>query len=189
MPYISKEKRDEIDVFMDDLIEELETKNFLIGDLAYILYRICLGYLNDCDYEGHFSVYNSVIGVLESVKLELYRKRVAPYEDTKIIENGAIYSTKEKNEIANKMTEAIEADALDYYMHLPYKINIEFHNDGQYFTAWLPELGTSEFGFKNVCGHGRTVEEALADLKKAKEEWFKECLASGIEIPEPNEQI
>lgn len=35
---------------------------------------------------------NKVIGVLECAKLELYRRVAAPYEDTKITENGDVYS-------------------------------------------------------------------------------------------------
>ena len=34
---------------------------------------------------------NKVIGVLECAKLELYRRVAAPYEDTKITENGDVY--------------------------------------------------------------------------------------------------
>jgi predicted RNase H-like HicB family nuclease len=98
----------------------------------------------------------------------------------KIIENGAVYSTKEKNEIANKITEAIKADALDYYMHLPYRINIDYDNEGRYFTAWIPDIGRD-----NVFGYGITKEEALKNLEVSKIEWFSKCLNSGIEIPEP----
>jgi hypothetical protein len=36
-------------------------------------------------------MYNDVIGALECCKLELYRRMVAPYENTKIKENGDVY--------------------------------------------------------------------------------------------------
>lgn len=190
MPYISQQKRDKIDIFIDDLIEELETKSFLIGDLAYIIYRICLGYLNDCNYEGHFSVYNSVIGVLESVKLELYRKRVAPYEDTKEMENGAIYSTRERekmfNEKTDRLIEAVEEaegskdKGLDYYMKLPYKTVIEYDTKEKCFIAWIPEIGKG-----NACGYGFTKELALEHLEINKANYFDRCLSLGIIIPEP----
>jgi hypothetical protein len=38
-----------------------------------------------------YAIFNEVIGALECAKLELYRRLVAPYEDTKIAENGDVY--------------------------------------------------------------------------------------------------
>ncbi len=38
--------------------------------------------------------YNEIIGFLEDVKLEFYRRRVGPYEDKKIVENGDLYVDK-----------------------------------------------------------------------------------------------
>jgi len=35
--------------------------------------------------------YNTLIGVLENIKLELYRRKIIPYEDIKIKENGDVY--------------------------------------------------------------------------------------------------
>ena len=46
-------------------------------------------YLNGKD-AVKYEEYNSVVGVLESVKLEFYRRAVAAYEDNKIVENGDI---------------------------------------------------------------------------------------------------
>jgi len=40
---------------------------------------------------GGYSVYNRLIGVLECVKQEYYRRKIASYEDEKIIENGDVY--------------------------------------------------------------------------------------------------
>ena len=39
-----------------------------------------------------YSEINSVIGVLECAKMELYRRIAAPYEDKKCEENGDVYS-------------------------------------------------------------------------------------------------
>lgn len=59
------------------------------GELNYEITQLALGYLGTSpDYRK----YNDVIGVLESCKLELYRRAVAPYEDTKIEENGDVYT-------------------------------------------------------------------------------------------------
>ncbi len=40
----------------------------------------------------NYDNYNTVIGVLESMKLEMYRRTVAPYEDLKVQENGDVFS-------------------------------------------------------------------------------------------------
>lgn len=37
---------------------------------------------------GNYQAFNDVIGALEAAKLELYRRRIAPYEDLKIRQNG-----------------------------------------------------------------------------------------------------
>jgi hypothetical protein len=39
----------------------------------------------------NYAKFNEAVGVLECAKLELYRRMVAPYEDTKITENGDVY--------------------------------------------------------------------------------------------------
>ena len=38
-----------------------------------------------------YQVYNEVLGVLEAVKLELYRRCISPYEDLKCKSNGEVY--------------------------------------------------------------------------------------------------
>jgi len=40
--------------------------------------------------KGYFH-YNRAMGVLASAMQEFYRRRVAPYEDVKIAENGDVY--------------------------------------------------------------------------------------------------
>ena len=59
------------------------------GELNYRLTMDCLYYL---DRKGtNYQYYNDVIGALECCKLEMYRRAIAPYEDTKIAENGDVY--------------------------------------------------------------------------------------------------
>ncbi len=38
-----------------------------------------------------YQTFNDIIGALEGAKLELYRRRIADYEDVKIAENGDVY--------------------------------------------------------------------------------------------------
>lgn len=59
------------------------------GELNYLITKECANYADD---HGHsYTVYNEIIGVLECAKLEFYRRLAAPYEDTKIKENGDVY--------------------------------------------------------------------------------------------------
>lgn len=80
MPYISTERRDQLDALGYD--------PYRPGDLNYAITRLIVRYLS-----GSYSYerYNDVIGVLECAKLELYRRMVAPYEDRKMKENGDVY--------------------------------------------------------------------------------------------------
>lgn len=59
------------------------------GELNYTFTLIALKYL---ETQGkNYQHINDIIGALEGCKLELYRRVAAPYEDTKIQENGDVY--------------------------------------------------------------------------------------------------
>lgn len=79
MPYIPQRNRTVIDAGQSPLT---------IGELNYRLTQLCLHYLNG---ERSYSEYNAIIGVLESCKLEFYRRAVSCYEDQKIKENGDVF--------------------------------------------------------------------------------------------------
>lgn len=59
------------------------------GELCYALTRLVDTWLGSTPTYDDFAV---AIGVLETAKLELYRRRVAPYEDFKRTANGDVYS-------------------------------------------------------------------------------------------------
>ena len=69
-----------------------------------------------------------------------------------------------------------------YFMGLGYDIHISSipAAEGGGYEAYIPLLGRYTF-----IGDGTTVEEALADLERTKEENFNSLLKEGIEIPEP----
>ena len=79
MPYIKHHRRDDID------LGSLPSNS---GELNYLLTTLCHEYwsFNRSNYQA----FNDIIGALEGCKLELYRRRVAPYEDEKIKENGDV---------------------------------------------------------------------------------------------------
>lgn len=81
MPYIKEGARWE-------LSGQRKTEN--PGELNYQLTLIINEYLRRRHGRSYTGV-NEVVGVLECVKQEFYRRVVAPYEDQKIKENGDVY--------------------------------------------------------------------------------------------------
>jgi hypothetical protein len=79
MPYIEAWRR------VPETISQPETASELNYLLTWIvddmLVRRGVSYTN----------INAIVGVLECVKLELYRRVAAPYEDQKRVENGDVY--------------------------------------------------------------------------------------------------
>lgn len=58
------------------------------GELNYLITELCLKYIGD---KKNYQRINDVMGALHCAGLEFYRKLAAPYEDTKIAENGDVY--------------------------------------------------------------------------------------------------
>ena len=88
MPYIKKTDRPKFDMWIDGLLGELMNENNihqLAGNLNYIITRLMIGTKPEKYHD-----FNELIGILECAKLELYRRRVAPYEDKKIAENSDV---------------------------------------------------------------------------------------------------
>jgi hypothetical protein len=57
-----------------------------VGQLNYVITRMIASFIGEPSY----TQINAVIGVLECVKLELYRRLAASYEDVKCYKNGDI---------------------------------------------------------------------------------------------------
>ena len=91
MPYIKKEKRAKIDRSVHDLLNCLhdsQTGEPNVGETNYAISSLIWWLF---EYKKSYSTANNLIGVLECVKQEFYRRRVAPYEDEKIKENGDLF--------------------------------------------------------------------------------------------------
>jgi hypothetical protein len=85
MPYIKKENREKLKNFYINIPEN-------IGELNYILTEVCLDWIRH--RHGNkitYSTINEIVGVLECVKVEFYRRVAAIYEDKKRDENGDVY--------------------------------------------------------------------------------------------------
>lgn len=82
MPYIKQERRLRIAENHNDEIQ-------VAGELNYAFSVLIRDYVNS--HGKNYQTINDIIGALEGAKLEFYRRGVAPYEDTKIKENGDVY--------------------------------------------------------------------------------------------------
>ena len=91
MPYIKSEMRKELNKPLSPLLNYLNKRSLTSGAYNYIITRICQKWVETKTYED----YNRTIGVLESVKLEFYRRSMSLFEDKKIQENGDVYDIKE----------------------------------------------------------------------------------------------
>ena len=92
MPYIEPDLRRIVDPHIKTLVlaswvggtDHLRQKRD--GVLNYIITRLI-----SCLYKTSYTDLNAAIGVLECAKQELYRRRLAPYENAKMAENGDVY--------------------------------------------------------------------------------------------------
>lgn len=67
---------------------------------------------------------------------------------------------------------------LDYYMSLPYRVEVLPEQDEGGFTLHCPELPGC-----TTCSE--TLEDGFKMLEDAKRCWFTSCLEDGVVIPEP----
>lgn len=80
MPYITKDDR----LFIDGGATPLTA-----GKLNYKITQVCRAHLQL--FGTNYDTINEIIGILECVKQEFYRRVASPYEDEKIKENGDVF--------------------------------------------------------------------------------------------------
>ena len=87
MPYIPQDKRSNIDEHVTPIVDYIKSLPVekQDGALNYAVTRM----LNDI-YGSKYFDYNRAMGVVSNIQSEFFRRKVAPYEDTKIQENGDI---------------------------------------------------------------------------------------------------
>lgn len=107
MPYIKQERRNELDLEIDILIEKAQR----VGELNYIITRILDGHISKfASSKGiDYGAINAIIGVLECAKMEFYQRVAIPYERRKLEENGDVFvehlskaEQQELKRVANK---------------------------------------------------------------------------------------
>ena len=89
MPYIKQSDRGHFDALVDQF-DRLDLGHAVtMGQMNYHITSLLITWLGA---EPHYYAdYNGALGVLEAVKLEFYRRAVAPYEDTKREANGDVF--------------------------------------------------------------------------------------------------
>lgn len=92
MPYIKPDERERIDFLLAELKSHLHTAFNASDRKGQLNYAITTLLLDSFPSDPRYSDINDQIGVLECAKLELYRRRAAPYEDSKAQENGDVFT-------------------------------------------------------------------------------------------------
>jgi hypothetical protein len=96
MPYIESLHRQNYNKSIYQLVDQLSTidhsnptkrvdKNVDVGDLNYVISKLIWTLF---DKNKRYKTANDIIGVLECVKLEIYRRQIATYEEEKCKANG-----------------------------------------------------------------------------------------------------
>lgn len=85
MPYIKRKNREK---FKD--VELIALKCDTEGELNYVITKIIMGYLNKRGLIK-YAMLNTIVGVLECVRLEFYRRVIKDFENLKKEENGDVY--------------------------------------------------------------------------------------------------
>lgn len=88
MPYIIQERRALYDPQLAALADTI-TDETPDGDLNYIVTRLLADWLGKRGLS--YTALADVVKVLETAKLEFYRRVAAPYEDGKAAMNGDVY--------------------------------------------------------------------------------------------------
>lgn len=90
MPYVTQDNRKELQETLNELVyvlhrlEDNSEGTTRAGNLNYVVSYL----INEMYPVNKYRELNDAVGMLECCKLELYRRRVGPYEDVAITTNG-----------------------------------------------------------------------------------------------------
>lgn len=91
MPYIEQDRRKELDSYVDLLVSALEGPMVGLYSAGEINYAITRMLYKIWTAGPSYTTAAQLVGILETLKLEFYRRVVVPYEDAKREENGDVY--------------------------------------------------------------------------------------------------
>ena len=84
MPYIKQDDRMKFDKHVKKLVSEIEST----GEINYVISTILIGMMKK--HGKDYDELNGLMGVINCVQQEFYRKVAAPYEELKEKDNGGI---------------------------------------------------------------------------------------------------
>ncbi len=86
MPYIREENKQ----YFSELLQLLQHHAIANpGELNFLFTEVVKQYMRT--HTNNYQMFNDLVGALEGCKLELYRRRIALYEDGKMESNGDVY--------------------------------------------------------------------------------------------------
>ena len=83
MPYIRPETREMMRPHLHRVLPYIVS----VGDLCYVIYYFMKAFI---ERDKSFSTISAAQSAAQCAILELYRREAAPYEDSKILENGDV---------------------------------------------------------------------------------------------------
>ncbi len=90
MPYVTQDIRKDLKDEIDDLLHKINNYPHEKRD-GILNYTITTLLDKGIGTPKCYATYNKMVGVLECAKLELYRRKIGPYENEKIESNGDVY--------------------------------------------------------------------------------------------------
>lgn len=113
MPYITQNKRDQVDPAIDQLHKALvdleldDDKNNMEGNLNYVITRL----MRKCYSSNNYGEINDAIGVLSCIMMEHYRTVATPLENQKCFENGDIETELQPKQVVASIV--VDSSATD----------------------------------------------------------------------------
>lgn len=90
MPYIKKDSRPYFDAYIGNLERDNNGVPYTAGELNYFISKLLW---RQFYHSKSYAKANEIVGLLECIKQEFYRRVVGPYEDVKCQENGDVNLT------------------------------------------------------------------------------------------------
>lgn len=89
MPYIKENQRPKFKAVLEEFNNAIGDKaqHWTAGELNYLISKMLWTIF---EKQKSYQTANELVGVLECIKLELYRRKISEYENLKIVENKDI---------------------------------------------------------------------------------------------------
>lgn len=86
MPYIDRTSREKFDAPIKALWDLIGSE----GELNYVMTMLAINFVSKQGGESYANLCKALVA-FEAAKLEFYRRKVAPYENLKSLQNGDVY--------------------------------------------------------------------------------------------------